>query len=368
MSLVAPTVCMKREASVPVKKEALRYRVRWWQMLLLMMLISVGLAFGFCPGCATLSKDFIVSFFFSFFLATGLWLVNSYPAKWLRERANWTQQPLQSFLLTMLYAIVASITVIVVVNSLMRYYFFGRPLLEVFTPRVMASFVLPMLITVVITLFLHSRSFLLGWRDAAIRVERVEKENAVARLDSLRRQVDPHFLFNSLNALTVLVEENDPARATRFIRQLAQVYRYVLDSQEREVVTLGEELAFVEAYLHLQRTRLGKGIQVEMQQPDASADTLLVPPLAVQLLLENALKHNATSQRNPLHIRVEIDAAARELRVGNTLCPRTVAAAESTGLGLRNLQARYGFLSSQPMRVERTATEFIVALPLLTLE
>nr|WP_246399093.1 histidine kinase [Hymenobacter luteus] len=215
---------------------------------------------------------------------------------------------------------------------------------------------------------MHSRSFLLSWRDATTQAERLQKENAQAQADSLRRQLDPHFLFNSLNALTSLVEENDPARATRFIRQLSQVYRYVLDSQEQEVVPLADEMRFVEAYLYLQRTRLGEGVQVEMRLPPAALETLVVPPLAVQLLLENALKHNATSQRDPLRIRIELDEAARTLAVRNIRRPRRLPDGESTGLGLKNLCARYAFLTSQPVRVEESDTEFGVVLPVLELQ
>ncbi|WP_185283139.1 sensor histidine kinase [Hymenobacter sp. NBH84] len=339
-----------------------RSKVAWPIMLGAMSLLALGISFDSCQDCSVLSADFLASFGYSFCYAVGLWLVNGYPPAWIDQHASWTRQPLMRFAWSIGYALVASFLVIFLVSAAFQLFYYHQILRDLSWQRI---FFLPLLFVAIISLFLHSRSFLLGWRDAAIQTERLEKESAVARLDSLRRQVDPHFLFNSLNALTVLVEENDPARATRFIRQLAKVYRYVLDSQEREVVSLDEELAFVESYLHLQRTRLGEGIQVEIQQPGANADRLLVPPLAVQLLLENALKHNATSQRNPLHITVAIDTTARELRVANTLRPR--AAAESTGLGLRNLQARYGFLTDQPVRIERTATEFIVVLPLLML-
>lgn len=341
-----------------------RGKVAWPIMLGAMTLLALGIGLASCRECPILSADFLASFCYSFCYAVGLWLVNGYPPTWIDRHASWTRQPLLRFAWSIGYALVASFLVIFLVSAAFQLFYYHQILRNLPWQRI---FFLPLLFVAIISLFLHSRTFLLGWREAAIQTERLEKESAVARLDSLRRQVDPHFLFNSLNALTVLVEENDPARATRFIRQLAQVYRYVLDSQEREVVPLGEELAFVESYLHLQRTRLGEGIQVEIKQPNAATNTLLVPPLAVQLLLENALKHNATSQRNPLHITVEIDSAARELRVANTLRPRTVAATESTGLGLRNLQARYVFLSDQSVRIERTATEFIVALPLLTL-
>jgi len=225
----------------------------------------------------------------------------------------------------------------------------------------------PLIVTVIVSLFNHSRAFFFRWREAAIRAERLEKETAVARLDSLRRQVDPHFLFNSLNALTSLVEENDPARAVRFIRQLSQVYRYVLESESQELVPLADEVAFAESYLFLQKTRLGNALAVEMHLPPAELATFMVPPLALQLLLENVIKHNTAFQADPLRLRVSLDAAARTLTVRNTLRPRRLAPGESSGLGLKNLAARYAFFTDQPLTVEETAGEFVVTLPLLVL-
>ncbi|QIX60525.1 histidine kinase [Hymenobacter sp. BT18] len=331
----------------------------------LMTTASLGLSFLFCRGCAVWSEDFLVTFSYNFCYTVGLWLANGYPSEWLNRRVDWTAQPIRRFLITLAFSLVMSLLVILLVSGGFLVFYHHRPLSDLS----IRQFIIPLLITVVVSLFMHSRSFLLGWREAAIQTERLQKENAQAQADSLRRQLDPHFLFNSLNALTSLVEENDPARATRFIRQLSQVYRYVLDAQEQEVVPLAEELRFVEAYLFLQRTRLGEGVQVEMPSlPAATAETLLVPPLAVQLLLENALKHNATSQRDPLQIQVTLDVASRTLTVRNQRRPRRLAEGESTGLGLQNLAARYAFLTQQPVQVAQTETEFRVTLPLLELQ
>ncbi|MCR5889202.1 histidine kinase [Hymenobacter sp. J193] len=337
---------------------------KWAFMLSLMLALSLGLSLLFCRGCSILSEDFLVTFGYNFCYTVGLWLANGYPSEWLNRRADWTAQPIRRFLITLAFSLVVSLLVILLVSGSFLVFYHHRPLSDLSVRQ----FVVPLLITVVISLFMHSRSFLLGWREAAIQTERLQKENAQAQADSLRRQLDPHFLFNSLNALTSLVEENDPARATRFIRQLSQVYRYVLDAQEQEVVTLAEELRFVEAYLFLQRTRLGEGVQVEMPALPAALETLLVPPLAVQLLLENALKHNATSQRDPLQIQVTLDAAARTLTVRNQRRPRRLPEGESTGLGLQNLGARYAFLTKQTVQVAQTETEFCVTLPLLELQ
>lgn len=356
-----------QQPNVPTFKKHYLQPVRWWQTLGFMFLLSLGLSFLFCPRCALTGEEFWVTFSHSMCYTVGLWLANGAVPALLNRQADWRQEPLRRFLLTVAASTLVSLLVIVVVNGAFRVLYLHQSARELLTPRVWQQFFFPLILTVVISLFIHSRSFLLGWREAAIQAERLQRENAQAQADSLRRQLDPHFLFNSLNALTTLVEEQDPARATRFIRQLAQVYRYVLDSQTQEVVPLLEELHFVDSYLHLQRTRLGAGLHVEMHLPPAAdLANFLVPPLAVQLLLENALKHNATSQRDPLHIEVKVEPATRRLYVCNTLRPRTIAPSESTGLGLQNLQTRYAFLSTQPVQVEHTPTEFRVTLPLLT--
>jgi len=238
---------------------------------------------------------------------------------------------------------------------------------RLFTAGMYWQILLPLIITVIISLFNHSRAFFFRWREVAVRAERLEKETAVARLDSLRRQVDPHFLFNSLNALTSLVEENDPARAVRFIRQLSQVYRYVLESESQELVPLAAEVAFAESYLFLQKTRLGNALAVEMALPPAELAAFMVPPLALQLLLENVIKHNTAFQADPLRLRVTLDAAARTLTVRNTLRPRRLAPGESSGLGLQNLAARYAFFTNKPVAFGPEGDEFVATLPLLTL-
>jgi LytS/YehU family sensor histidine kinase len=275
---------------------------------------------------------------------------------------------MRRLLFTVGMSFLASLLVIVTVSEGFSVLLWHRPLGYALRHHFVAQSAFPLLLTVVISLFLHSRSFLLAWREATVRAERLEKESAVARLDSLRRQVDPHFLFNSLNALTSLVEENDPARAVRFIRQLSSVYRYVLDSQGQELVPLGEELAFAEAYVFLQQTRLADALQVEFSLPPATELAgFYLPPLALQLLLENALKHNTAYQADPLHLRVAVDAAAATLTVRNTLRPRRLAANETSGRGLANLHARYGFLTPRPVVAGPAGEEFVVTLPLLAL-
>ena len=331
-------------------------------------LVCAGVALLFTPKPWLHPQDYAISLLMAFSYAAGLWFVNSYTADLLNLRAGWSEQPIRRLLLTVGASFLASLVAIVLVGEGYSVLLFHNAPGYTLHNDFLGRSVFPLLTTVVVSLFMHSRSFLLAWREATVRAERLEKESAVARLDSLRRQVDPHFLFNSLNALTSLVEENDPARAVRFIRQLSQVYRYVLDSQNQELVPLSEEIQFAESYIFLQKTRLDEALQVEITLPPAAALTnFYLPPLALQLLLENALKHNTAFQADPLRLRVVVDAEAATLTVRNTLRPRRLAADEASGRGLANLRARYGFLTKLPMQAGPVDGEFVVTLPLLVL-
>jgi hypothetical protein len=331
-------------------------------------LVCIGVALLFAPKPWLDPKGYGVALVMAFSYAAGLWFANAYTADLLNLRTGWSERPIRRLLQTVGASFLASLVVILVVREGYSVLLFHNAPGYTLRHGFLKDSAFPLLTTVVVSLFMHSRSFLLAWREATVRAERLEKETAVARLDSLRRQVDPHFLFNSLNALTSLVEEHDPARAVRFIRQLSQVYRYVLDSQSQELVPLADELQFAESYIFLQKTRLDEALQVEMTLPSPATFTgLYLPPLALQLLLENALKHNTAYQADPLRLHVAVDAEARTLTVRNTLRPRRLAAEETSGRGLENLRARYGFLTSLPVAAGPVEGEFVVTLPLLAL-
>lgn len=214
-------------------------------------------------------------------------------------------------------------------------------------------------ITAIITTILTSRAFFLNWRQLSINAEKLERENIQARYEALRNQVNPHFLFNSLNALTNLIHE-DQTRAVHFVQQLSQVYRYLLDTRDREVVPLKTEIEFLKAYVYLQEIRFGNKLKVNIQVNEESGG---VAPLSLQLLVENAIKHNVVSQEQPLMIRVYQEG--QTLVVENSLQLRDVPATGSSGVGLQNIRKRYQFLHSQPVEVVSDSGRFVVRLPIL---
>jgi hypothetical protein len=302
----------------------------------------------------------------------GLWLTSGYSTSWLDRYATWQQAPGQRLALTLLvsWGGALGLTVLVHLSLALAH---GNPLRGVFAVQYLPNYEVALVATALLSLFSHSRSFLLGWRAALLRNERLEKEMALAAKEmaqaevaALRQQLDPHFLFNTLSALTALVKE-EPELAVNFIGQLAQVYRYVLHVRQCELVPLNEELAFAQAYVFLQRIRHGDALHIALPPAGEVPTQFAVPPLCLQLLLENALKHNVASVRQPLHVHVRLDVGAKCLTVHNPLRPRRLRPGESLGIGLPNLRARYAHLTAEPVVVTHTAAAFCVRLPLLEL-
>ena len=187
-----------------------------------------------------------------------------------------------------------------------------------------------------------------------------DKEMILARFETLKNQVNPHFLFNSLNVLSSLVHE-DPDLAESFIAKLTRVYRYVLDLKDETLVPLDRELNFANSYFFLQQIRFGNNLQLYIEVPEIKKQQLL-PPLSLQLLMENAVKHNIISKEKPLRIEHFLDG--EELVVRNNFQPRTEKE-HSTGIGLSNLRERYRLLTERRPSFEMLEGEYVARIPLL---
>ncbi len=191
--------------------------------------------------------------------------------------------------------------------------------------------------------------------------EQLKRENIQSQLESLKNQVNPHFLFNSLNTLTYLIPEA-PERAVKFVRKLSKTYRYILEIKDRKLATLKEELEFLNAYEFLLRERFGQNLTVEINIPDDYQKHSIIS-LSLQMLIENAIKHNIISSQHPLRIEVFVNHHG-QLIVRNNL-QRKKQVAPSTGTGLQNIRNRYRFFSDKEVEVITTTQYFIVSLPLI---
>lgn len=305
------------------------------------------------------TEDFAVTCLFWVCLPIG----NGFLAEWPSYYLSWTKEPIKRLLAGITTMLIGSTTIIFTLITLYLLVYKGFSLNRyIFLEGYLPSLKLSLIITTVMWTLMHARSFLMHWRQSAIDAEKLRSESVASRYQSLKNQLNPHFLFNSLNALTNLVYENQD-QAARFIRKLSDVYRYTLDVHQQEVVPLKEELKFLESYVFLQKIRHEEGVNVDIRLGDCPG--CAVPPMAIQLLVENAIKHNEISDDNPLHIRIVKEADY--LVVTNNLQRKTIRE-HVNGMGLTNIRARYALLSNRPVTVEETATEFRVQVPLLTVK
>jgi len=196
-------------------------------------------------------------------------------------------------------------------------------------------------------------------REIKQAAEKLERENVLMRFEVLKKQLDPHFLFNSLNVLSSLIR-NDPDSAQHFVDEFSSIYRYTLEVIDRPLVTVREELTLVESYLYMQNIRFGDGVHVRLDFGEETL-SLQIPPLALQTLLENALKHNIATSENPLDITIA--SSGDTLRISNTLQPKH-SSGTSVGIGLENLRKRCLLTSGHELEVRTDANEWTVILPL----
>jgi two-component system LytT family sensor kinase len=219
-----------------------------------------------------------------------------------------------------------------------------------------------LLLMLLVFYLLANRQALLRVRDSHEHAQRLERDTLQAQLGALKSQVNPHFLFNSLSILSSLVRR-DAGLAEQFIEHLAHAYRYTLEQRDHDLVPLCTELAFIEDYAFLLRLRFADKFSLHLDVPPAAQQYRLIP-LALQLLVENAVKHNQMSSEKPLCITISLDGA--ELLVRNTLQRRPAGAAiTSTGVGLTNIRNRYRLLTPRSVAVSETGGQFTVRLPLL---
>lgn len=216
-------------------------------------------------------------------------------------------------------------------------------------------------ITLTIVAIFHVVYFYNKYQQNKIKEQKVIAGTASAKFDALKNQLDPHFLFNSLNVLTSLIEEN-PENAQKFTTSLSKVYRYVLEQKNKELVTVDEELEFAKTYMLLLKMRFEDSIVFEILNKATNPESKVVP-LSLQLLLENAVKHNMVTSSHPLHIKIFEDHGY--LVVENNLQPKQIVK-KSSGVGLENIKQRYHLLTNKKVNINQQANRFAVAIPMLT--
>jgi sensor histidine kinase YesM len=320
--------------------------------------IAIPLITGMINGQNFTHWEVKLSFLYTIMIAFVIWQGNRYLHFTLRTYFDWINKPLQKIAVLMLTIIFYTVPVSVLLLVGWYNIFTNDPV----NWNVVTESTLIILIAVIFITHVYETVFLVKESESEmIRNEQLERAKAEAELEALKNQIDPHFIFNSLNTLSHLIEEK-PLRAKQFNDNLADVYRYILQNKARGLVVLREEINFLESYFLLLQIRFESAVQLKIMVDESIMDQYLVPPISLQILVENAIKHNEFSEAAPLAI--EITMSDEQLIVHNRVKKKTLRK-PSSKIGLQNLQERYRLITNREISIEEEEKDFTVRLPIL---
>ena len=324
-----------------------------WLILLVSALISGIMLLAYGPGGST---GIMGRLGMGTIMTAGIWLGCALIVTYLWNRFPWEEKPLLHLVIEIL-----SIIAYTTLYSFLVYTVSVRLALVPPAGDLFMEAVFTVILTLLITAIHESAFFYRQWKYNFSRSLRLERDNLEAKYESLRTQINPHFLFNSLNSLTGMVDDNP--EAVGYIANLSDFFRYMLSSGDKELVTVGAEIDLLEKYIALQQSRFRSNLEVLLVVPE-NCYGFAVPPLVLQMLVENAIKHNIISREKPLKIRVFTEGSS--LCVENNLQKKTEVA--STGQGIRNIRERYSFFTGEEVTVTEDSDTFRITIPMLKAE
>lgn len=297
-----------------------------------------------------------LSFLYTIGIAAVVWQGNRYLHFSMRSYFDWHNKPVQKILILLLS--IAFYTIPVSILLLVGWYnFFGGGLVNW---SIVWNSTLIILIAVIFITHVYETVFLVKeTENEMIRNEQLERTKAEAELEALKNQIDPHFIFNSLNTLSHLIEAK-PGKAKLFNDNLADVYRYILQNKARDLVLLKEEMIFLENYFSLLKIRFEKAIELKVAINDSETASYLIPPISLQILVENVIKHNEFSEMMPLHISIRL--VNEEIIIHNPVRKKNLRK-PSSKIGLQNLRERYRLTTSREIIIKEEEKDFTVILP-----
>ena len=321
------------------------------------LLFGIFSAVLYCPVCFIDDgqNNFRVVLYYSvsFFL---IWELMSFFVKQVNQRVSWIEQPLRKLIINLLFFILIFLPLNMIYVKLVFAY----------DPNVFDFWHLFLLnrhnalTAFIILLYFNNLNFFNAWKESILKANEIEKKHIEYQLQALKNQTNPHFLFNNLNVLSQLIHE-DISQADDFINRFSDVYRYLLEQKEEDLVPIEVELDFLESYMFLIQIRHGENIRFKINKKELRG--FFVAPITLQMLIENAMKHNEVSIKFPLII--EIDVQGSYMIVRNNVRPKSMVG-YSSGIGLENIMNRYKLITGKDVVIEENAETFQVLLPLIT--
>ncbi|CAI9682302.1 2TM domain-containing protein [Elizabethkingia anophelis] len=331
---------------------------------LLVIAIVVGI---FCflfltkdQNLITFSYTMVISLMYSMLLGVG----NGYLNNFLDSKYSWTEETRKRTIIGIIATVIINIILVYICNYLNFIVIQGENPENMWNGKMNFRNWFFVNLALLISAILHAKGFMQALKNAtkkAVTEQKIIASSANAQFESLKNQLDPHFLFNSLNVLSALIEEN-PDNAQKFTSSMSKIYRYVLEQKDKEVVSLDEEINFARTYIELLKYRFEDSIMFHLNIEDDNSKDFVVP-LSLQLLLENCIKHNHATSAKPL--QVEIFAKEGYLIIKNNLQKRELPN-EKSGIGLSNIVQRYSLLTKRNVFIENDENTFSVKIPILT--
>lgn len=320
--------------------------------------IAIPLVTGMINGHNFNNWQIKLSFIYTILIAFIVWQGNRYLHFSIRSYFDWINRPVKKVITLLL--VISFYTIPVSALLLIGWYHLfadGKPDWQVVTTSSLIIMICVIFITHVYeTVFLVKES-----ESEILKNEQLERAKAEAELEALKNQIDPHFIFNSLNTLSHLIEEK-PVAAKEFNDNLADVYRYILQNKARSLVLLREEISFLRDYFSLLKIRFEEAVHMDLDIDESNLDLFIIPPISLQLLMENAIKHNEFSDKHPLTIHIILKD--EQLTVSNEVRKKELRK-QSSRIGLNNLQERYKLTTGKEIIIEDKEILFTVHLPVL---
>ena len=320
--------------------------------------------FSACLGGDLNVRNVLITFFISCLYSFLVGFGNGYINVYLDKKWDWLEQTNLRVYYGILVTVLYTVPIVLGINYYI-YVILQNVSLEVFfSDKMICIHLFYIILALGVSTFMQARSFMVKWKQASkfeITQQKIIAGTANAKFESLKNQIDPHFLFNSLNVLSSLIEEN-PDNAQRFTTSLSKIYRYVLEQKDKELVSVEDELSFAKTYMNLLKMRFENSLFYELPTTNINPDAKVVP-LSLQLLLENTVKHNIVSEQKPLHIRIFIDGDY--LAIQNDFQKKEVLQ-DRQGVGLQNIVNRYGIITNRKVLIEQNEKTFTVKIPILT--
>ena len=308
-----------------------------------------------------INQDFFIEIAYYCLYCVTLTIVNGLFFDYVNHEARWDKRKKFRIAIGISGSIVLTIIGIFLVRLFIAVFLENKYVATFLGGEEPKNYVISTLIAMVVSMFFHMIHFYKKSQENKVKEQKIIAGTASAKFESLKNQIDPHFLFNSLNVLSSLIEE-DPDNAQRFTSSLSKVYRYVLEQKDKELVSVEEELSFAKTYMNLLKMRFENSVSYEVQDVISNPEAKVVP-LSLQLLLENTVKHNSASETKPL--RIKIYENEDYLVIENEYQKKEVLQ-DRQGVGLQNIISRYAIITNRKVTIEQTDAYFRVAIPMLT--